>query len=88
MSIVYDRGLITKKAWGVKVVWGGKLTVRGERKAFSRGRYEVLYDDYRGVRVAEIKGSLAKARGAMRAIKDIKQEIGLLNGVAEAIRDS
>ena len=82
-----DKGLLTKKAWAIKEVGTRFLTVTGKKTVFSRGKYEVLLDSYKGDRVAEIKGSLTKARDGMKKNEDIWREIKLLNEVAKAIDD-
>jgi hypothetical protein len=83
-----DKGLLTRKAWTIKEIGTRFLTVTGKRTVFSRGRYEVLLDSYKGDRLAEIKGSLAEARDGMRNNQEIWREMKLLNDVAKALRDS
>ena len=83
-----DKGLLTKTAWAIKEIGTRFLTVTGKRTVFSRGRYEVLLDSYKGDRLAEIKGNLAKARDGMRNNQEIWREIKLLNDVAKALKES
>ena len=87
MYIHTDKGLFTKKAWTIKEIGSRSLTVTGKKTFFLRGKYEVLFDSYGGEKLAEIKGTLAEARDAMRKTEDIWRELKLLNGVAKALED-
>lgn len=83
-----DKGLLTKKAWAIKEIGTRFLTVTGKKTIFSRERFEVLLDSYKGDRLAEIRGSLAEARDGMRKNQEIWREIKLLNDVAKALKES